>query len=392
MTQPESDGPRDVRRYRRALEGLLGVPATEGNVVEILRNGDEIFPAMLDAIRSAESTVDFATYVYWTGDIAIEFAKAITERAKAGVRVRVLLDAVGAAQMSRELTDTMIEAGAQVEWFRKPTDSRPGELNYRTHRKVLVCDEAVAFTGGVGIAEEWCGDARNPDEWRDTHVRVRGPAVDGLRAAFVGNWAETGHLLFDDADRFPEQPQNGHSVVQVVQSASQVGWTELDTTMSALLCLARERVRIASAYFVPDDRIVELMRTTSQRGVEIEVLVPGEHADKRVVQIAGEEKYEPLLDAGVRIFRFDPTMLHAKVVTVDGTVATIGSANFDQRSMGINEEANIVVFDESTTAILDHHFDEDLERSTEVDPETWEKRGLLQRAKEKVTDLFDEQL
>ena len=388
----DSDTTRDVRRYRRALEGLLGIPATEGNVVEILRNGDEIFPAMIDAIRTAESTVDFATYVYWTGDIAIEFAEALSERAGAGVRVRVLLDAIGAAQMSRELIDKMEAAGAHVEWFRKPTNTKTTDLNSRTHRKVLVCDEDVAFTGGVGIAEEWCGDARNPDEWRDTHVRVRGPAVDGLRAAFVGNWAETGHLLFDEHDRFPEQPQNGHSVVQVVQSASQVGWTELDTTMSSLLCLAQERVRITSAYFVPDDRIVELIRETSHRGVKIEVLVPGEHADKRVVQIAGEEKYETLLDAGVDIYRFEPTMIHAKVVTVDGIVSTVGSANFDQRSMGINEEANIVVFDEATTAILDHHFEEDLARSTRVDPDTWEKRGLMQRAKEKVTDLFDEQL
>ena len=381
-----------AQRYRRALEGLLGVPATEGNVVEVLRNGDEIFPAMLDAIRAASATIDFATYVYWKGDIAHEFADALSERARKGVRVRILLDAIGANSMNSELVAQMEEAGCRLEWFRPPPALKVWEANYRTHRKVLICDEEVAFTGGVGIAEEWCGDARNPGEWRDTHVRVRGPAVDGLRAAFVGNWAESGHRMFDHQDRFPEQPQPGHSVVQVVQSASQVGWTELDTLVTALLQLAQERVRITTAYFVPDDRILDLLRDTSARGVEVQVLVPGEHADKRVVQLAGEDKYQPLLDAGVRIFRFDASMLHAKVMTVDGTVATVGSANFDQRSMGINEEANIVVFDPSTVTILDHQFDEDLERSHEIDPERWEQRGPLQRAAEAVTKVIDEQL
>ncbi|MDQ3030384.1 MAG: phospholipase D-like domain-containing protein, partial [Actinomycetota bacterium] len=180
-----------LRRYRRTLEGLVGVPATEGNQVDVLRNGDEIFPAMLQAIREATSTVDITTYVYWTGDIAKHFAKALSDRSRDGVRVRVLLDAVGAHAMSAELGEQMKDAGCHLEWFRPPTTWKVWETNNRTHRKVLICDEEVAFIGGVGIAKEWEGDARNPEEWRDTHLRVRGPAVDGLRAAFVGNWAET---------------------------------------------------------------------------------------------------------------------------------------------------------------------------------------------------------
>jgi cardiolipin synthase A/B len=204
------------QRYRRALEGLLGVPATEGNVVEVLRNGDQIFPAMLDAIRSATQTIDFATYVYWTGDIAREFAGALCDRARAGVRVRILLDAVGAQAMNRDLVADLEDSGAQVEFFRPPTTWKVWETNHRTHRKVLICDEDVAFTGGVGIAEEWTGDAQDPEHWRETHVRVRGPAVDGLRSAFVSNWAETGQELYDERDRFPEQPQGGGVTVQVV--------------------------------------------------------------------------------------------------------------------------------------------------------------------------------
>ncbi|HVM18869.1 MAG TPA: phospholipase D-like domain-containing protein [Egibacteraceae bacterium] len=381
-----------TQRYRRALEGLLGVPATEGNVVEVLRNGDQIFPAMLTAIREAESTVDFATYVYWTGDIAVEFAQALCERAGAGVRVRVLLDAVGAQSMNRDLVAQMEQSGVQFEFFRPPTTWKVWETNHRTHRKVLICDEEVAFTGGVGIAEEWTGDAQDPEHWRETHVRLRGPAVDGLRSAFVSNWAETGRELFDEYDRFPEQPQPGGCTVQVVQSAAQFGWSDLATVMAAMIGLAKDTLRITSAYFVPDERFVAYLTHAAARGVDVQVLMPGEHADKRVVQVAGEANYDELLEAGVRIFRYDRTMLHAKIVTADGVVATVGSGNFDQRSLGINEEANIVVFDRGTTEILDQQFADDLQHATEVHPGDWKNRGPVQRVAEAVTNPISPQL
>jgi cardiolipin synthase len=380
-------------RYRRALEGLLGVPASEGNCVEVLRNGVEIFPAMLDAIEQATETVDLCTYVYWSGDIAVRFADALAARARAGVRVRVLLDWVGAKPMDKALIDRMTAAGCDVEWFRRPGDvDGLADVNHRTHRKVLVCDEDIAFIGGVGIAEEWEGDARDPSEWRDTHVRLRGPAVDGLRASFVSNWAETGRPLFDERDRFPEQPQAGPNVVQVVRCPSVVSWGEMATVLTALLRLARHHVRITSAYFVPDDHMRDLLCEAADRGVTVEVLVPGEHTDKRVVQLAGEKEFQALLDAGVTVWRFQPTMLHAKVLTVDGKVACVGSANFDPRSLGLNEEANLLVFDSDVVALLDRHFAEDLERSERVDPQEWRRRGLVQRASEAVTNLFDKQL
>lgn len=262
------------QRFRRVLEGLLGVPATEGNRIDVLRNGDEIFPAMRAVIDGAEHTVDLTTYVYWTGDVAVRVATALAARARAGVRVRVLLDAVGAHVMDGDLIHVMQGGGCHVEWFRKPTDVKVWDAHNRTHRKVLVCDEDVAFIGGVGIAEEWEGDARDPSEWRDTHFRVRGPAVDGIRAAFVSNWAETGRELFDDHDRFPEQPQGGTSVVQVVQSASQVGWSELCTVVDALLSLSRECVHLTSAYFVPDERMAAALCAAARRGVAVDVLMP----------------------------------------------------------------------------------------------------------------------
>ncbi len=381
-----------VQRHRRVLEGLLGLPATEGNEITVLRNGVEIFPAMLEAIRSARQTVDLLTYVYWTGDVADEFAGALCDRGRAGVRVRVLLDAVGAARMNRELIDKLEEAGCDVRWFRPPTTWKVWELDHRTHRKVLICDEEVAFTGGVGIAEEWEGDARHPGEWRDTHVRVRGPAVDGLRGAFVNDWFETGAPLLDERDRFPEQQQCGDSVVQVVRSPAQVGWSDLGTVYSALITMAQERLRITSAYFVPEQHFVDGLVGAARRGVEVEVLVPGEHVDKRVVQVAGEADYEPLLEAGVRIHRYGPTMLHAKVITVDGIVACLGSGNFDPRSLRRNDEANLIVFDPEVVGVLDRHFDEDVKVSEAVRPGSWQRRSVVQRAAEAATRVLHREL
>lgn len=381
-----------LQRYRRALEVLLGIPATEGNQIDVLRNGVEIFPAMLEAIRAAESTVDLTTYIYWTGDIANEFADALSERARAGVRCRILLDAVGAYAMNRDLADQMQDAGCILEWFRTPKRLRLREVNNRTHRKVLVCDEQVAFIGGVGIAEEWEGDARSPAEWRDTHFRVRGPAVDGLHASFVGNWAETGHPSFDEADRFPEQPKPGKAIVQVVNCPSQIGWSELQTAFDVLFRLAERRLRITSAYFVPDDGLRDRLCEAARRGVEVDVLVPGEHTDKRIVQAAGEADYTPLLEAGVRIWRYQPTMLHAKVITVDDLVACVGSANLDPRSLRQNEEANLVVLDPEFVAVLDRQFADDLAHSEPVDPDCWADRGGVQRLAETATELLDEQL
>ncbi|HEX3623209.1 MAG TPA: phospholipase D-like domain-containing protein [Acidimicrobiales bacterium] len=374
--------------YRRALEGLLGVPATEGNQVDVLRNGERIFPAMFDAIRAATSTIDFLTFVYWHGSVGAEMAALLAERAAGGVRVRVILDAIGAFSMDRGLVDRMVAAGAQVEWFRPVNKARFWEANHRSHRKVLICDEDVAFTGGIGIADEWRGDARGPDEWRDTHFRVRGPAVDGLRAAFVQNWAETGRPLFDPGvDRFPVQAAAGPSPVQVVRGAAQTGWSDVATLVRSLLALARQRVRITTAYFVPDDATCRVLAETARRGVEVDVLLPGPHVDKRFVQLASQSQYAGLLDAGVRLWSYQVSMLHAKVMTVDGQVASVGSANLTSRSLMLDDEVNVVVFDSDVVATLDADFDNDVANAEAVDAAGWPERGLAQRALEAVAGL-----
>jgi cardiolipin synthase A/B len=375
-----------AERVRRTLEGVLGVPATEGNRIDVLRNGDEIFPALFEAVESARHTVDFLTYVYWRGRVGTELAGLLASRARAGVRVRVLLDALGARPIDRCLVEEMKQAGVQVCWFRPPARFRPWEVNHRTHRKVLIVDEAVAFTGGVGISDNWLGDARGPDEWRDTHFRVTGPAVDGLRSAFLDNWAETEPVLFEEGiDRFPQQPQPGNAVVQCVRGASETGWSDVATLYRTLLQLAEREVRITTAYFVPDADLAQRLCDAADRGVAVQVLLPGPHADKRFVQLAGEADYELLLDHGVEIWNFQPSMLHAKVMTVDGIVASVGSANFNARSTSLDDEINVVVIDRDLVAELDADFDRDLERSVEIERGRWRERPLTQRIFEQVS-------
>ncbi|MFF4872954.1 phosphatidylserine/phosphatidylglycerophosphate/cardiolipin synthase family protein [Streptomyces sp. NPDC090109] len=373
-----------IRHLRRRLERLMGVAATEGNELIALRNGDQIFPAMLDAIKAAEHTIDMMTFVYWRGQIARDFAEALAERAAAGVRVRLLLDGFGAMRIEQDLLDRMDEAGVRVAWFRKPLWLSPLKQNHRCHRKALIVDEHTAFTGGVGIAEEWCGDARNPGEWRDTHVKVRGPAVDGIAAAFSQNWAECHDELYDDRDRFTEHEQPGDSVVQVIRGSASIGWQDMQTLIRVMLTSAEQRFRLATAYFAPDTYFVDLLCATARRGVTVEILLPGPYTDQRACRLAGQYHYERLLEAGVTIHQFQPTMMHAKIMTVDGVASLTGSTNFNRRSMSHDEEVMLAVLDEEFTAGLDRDFEEDLRRSTPVDPARWRRRAALQRLGEKA--------
>lgn len=373
------------RRIRRRLERLIGVAATEGNELTVLRNGDEIFPAMLAAVREARHTIDMMTFVYWRGEIAREFAAALAERARAGLRVRLLLDGFGSRLIEQDLLRDMADAGVVVSWFRKPLWISPLKQNHRCHRKVLLVDECVAFTGGVGIAEEWCGDARGPHEWRDTHVRVRGPAVDGVSAAFAQNWAECHAELFDERDRFVEHEAQGGAVVQVVRGSASFGWQDMQTLLRVVLESAEEHVRLATAYFAPDDFFTELLCDTARRGVRVELLLPGAYTDKRVSRVAGRDRYARLLAAGVRVWEYQPTMLHTKIVTVDGVAALVGSSNLNRRSLDHDEEVMLAVLDETFTTTLDRQYTEDVEASERVRTAHWRRRSAGHRALEAAT-------
>lgn len=382
MSEGEAGVNPEQEALRRRLECLVGVHFTEGNAVEVLRNGDQIFPAMLEAIRRARRTVDLMTFIYWQGRPAREFAEALCNRARAGLRVRVLIDALGGWHIEDGVVEAMEGAGVQVHWFRQPWVKSPFKQNHRCHRKVLIVDEEVGFTGGVGIAEEWCGDARDETEWRDTHFRLRGPVVDGLAAAFAQDWAETGVPMYDELDRFPQQPQPGTAVIQVVRGSASIGYDDLKRAWFVLIRSATRSIRLQTAYFTPERALLEELRAAVERGVEVDVMVPGPHWDKRVSRLVGESAYAELAAMGVRIWSFQPTMLHAKVMLMDRTVAFVGSSNVNRRSLDHDEEVALVVLDEATVATLDQHFDEDLARCRLIDTSRWQNRSRVQKALE----------
>lgn len=373
------------------LHSLLGVPATGGNRITVLRNGDEIFAAMLAGIDAATEAVDLVTFIYWAGEVAERFADSLSAAAERGCRVRVLLDAVGARRMSDDLTSGMRDAGVDVRFFRSPEKVLPfwpRDLNHRTHRKVLVCDGRVGFIGGVGIADEWAGDARDETEWRDSHVEVVGPAVAGLQAAFVDNWADRAQDGYDASHELAvDATPAGSSRCMVVAAGAEIGVTPMWRLAMTLVQLAQERIRITSAYFAPDAEIRAALIDAAARGVEVTILLPGPHADKRFVQLAGESDYAELIEGGVDIRSYQRSMLHAKVMTVDHDLATIGSANFDSRSTRHNEECNLIVLDPEIVERFDAHFDDDLELAVELDLSRWEDRSLGQRALERVSAL-----
>lgn len=374
-----------VERLRRTLVSVSGVPTTSGNRIDVLRNGAEIFPSMLATIEEASTSIDFLTFVYWTGSIGTQFADALGRAADRGVRVRVLLDGVGAKPVDRDLVRRMEDRGVDVRWFRPPNPLHPIQANHRTHRKILVCDERVGFTGGVGIADEWMGDGHTDGKWRDTHVRLVGPAVNGLRAAFLDNWVETAPELFDaDVDEFPDPGSPGDVDVQVIMGTAEPGWNSISMTVRAIVELAVERIRITTAYFVPDDDLAARLVAAAERGVDVQLLIPGPGADKRFVQLAGEVRYRELLEAGIEVWNYQPSMLHAKVMTVDGAVGIIGSANFNHRSTSLDDEVDLVVFDERFAAELDADFDADLTRSEAIDLSRWSRRSLPQRFLERA--------
>jgi len=381
-------GDVDVREpsFLRAAESVTGAPVSFGNDAELLINGDEIFPAYLGAIGDAEETVNLLTYAYWRGDIAVEVAETLCEKANAGVECNVILDAVGAAKMDRRLVHKMRDAGVQVCFFRPPKPYAVKRLQHRTHRKLLIVDGTAGFTGGVGIAEEWTGNAEDPEHWRDTHVRVRGPVVRGLQGAFAENWLEcTGDVLAGDRYLpYIEELEDG-GPMQVMRSSATIGDTNAEALVYLALAAAKESIELTSAYFVPRPAFTEALVEAAERGVELRILVPGSHIDKAFVRTAGRAAYDELIAAGIEIYEYRPTMLHAKTLTVDRTWSSVGSVNFDNRSFQLHDEVTLCVQSERFAGLLHDAFERDLESSERIEPDAWAERPVSQRARERVT-------
>ena len=383
----------DSPDFLRAAEALTGAPISYGNEAELLINGDRIFPAFLETIGDAQGSVTVETYVYWRGEIAERVATAIAEKAREGVPCKVILDALGSAQMQRSQIREMREAGAEVLVFRPPKPYAIKRIANRTHRRVLVADGKVGMTGGVGIAAQWMGDADGPDHWRDTHVRVRGPVVRGLQGAFAENWLEgTGEVLAG-AEYLPElEPVDDGGPMQVVRSSAKVGDTNAEALYYLALASARRSIELTAAYFVPRPAFTDALCAAASRGVDVRVVVPGPHIDKSVVRIGGRAAYGQLLEAGVRLFEYQPTMLHAKTLCIDGKWAAVGTINFDNRSFQLHDEVTLCVWDERFTGRLAEAFAEDLECSEEIDADRWASRSLHQRAGEAATTVLRREL
>lgn len=367
---------------RRGVEALCGVPLTDGNAVRVLRNGVEMFPAMLDMIGSATRSVDLASFIWESGPVTEEFTDALSAAARRGARVRVLLDGFGSQHADLRQLRRMRAAGCSVVVHRPLHTWRPSTLNRRMHQRILVCDHAVGFTGGVGIDQAWTGDADRPDRWRDTGVQVRGPAVDGLRGAFTRNWLQTPHDLADGADRFPDPGRPGTAAAQVIASRSGAELNGSALVMAVLLHLAVHRVRISTPYVRLPGRLHDLLAATAARGVQVQILTSGPHTDRPSVQLQSQRQWQRLLDAGVELWLYQPTLFHPKVRTVDGRIATVGTSNLDIRSFTLNSQLDLVVDDTAVTEELDAQFDADLARSSRLRGADWQARGLHRRALE----------
>lgn len=379
-------------QFARELSVLLGPPVVEGNALRVLKNGDEIFPSMLEAIRGARRTITFESYIYWSGDIGREFAEALAERAKAGVKVHVLLDWVGSQKIDEAVIETMTGAGVEVQRYHPVHWYTIGKLNNRTHRKLLVIDGAVGFTGGVGIAPEWTGHAQDPQHWRDTHFRVEGPVVAQMQAVFLDNWVKVSGQVPHGDSYFPSLTEAGPSRAQLF-SSSPTGGSENMALMYLLAITAATRtIDLSAAYFVPDDLTMKALVAALQRGVKIRIIVPGEHVDTEITRSAGRGRWGEPLAAGALIAEYLPTMYHCKVLIVDGLLVSVGSTNFDNRSFRLNDEATLNILDRDFAAEQTRIFEEDLARSKPISFEAWANRPWREKLGDWLAQVLGSQL
>jgi len=382
----------DDAQFTRTMNALLGPPLLNGNRATVLVNGDAIFPAMLDALRKARRTITLEMYIYWSGSVGRQFADVLSERARAGVKVHVLLDGVGSGKIDDSYIDQMKQSGVEVERYNPPHFYTIGRLNNRTHRKLIVIDGMVGFTGGVGIADQWTGDAQDPQHWRDTHFRLEGPAVAQMQAAFMDNWTEvTGNVLHGE-DYFPALQPVGTHLAQIFTSSPGGASDSMQLMYLLSIAAARKSVVLSASYFVPDNVEVKTLVEALKRGVKVKIIVPGPHIDTAIVRRASRARWGELLAAGAEIHEYQPTMFHCKVMVVDDVWTSVGSTNFDNRSFAVNDEANLNVYDREFARLQVRIFEQDLQRSRRITFEEWRNRPFREKLWEHATSLLGSQL
>ena len=370
-------------QFQREMSVLLGPTIIDGNNVTALENGSEIFPAMLEAIRAAQVSITFETYIYWSGSIGKEFSDVLAERARAGVPVNVTIDWLGSVKMEQKQLDEMEKAGVKLHRYRPLRWYNFSRMNNRTHRKLLVVDGKIGFTGGVGIADLWGGDAQDPEHWRDLHFRIEGPVVAQIQAAFNDNWIkQTGDVL-NGATYFPGIAPTAGGMRSQLFLASPAGGSESMHLMYLMaIAASQQTIDLAAAYFVPDKLALDALLEARRRGVRIRIMVPGEHIDSDAVRLRSRALWGDLLAAGVSIQEYTPTMMHTKMLIIDGLMVSVGSTNFDIRSFQLNDEASLNVFDESFASRMTELFEADLLKSTPYTAEMWNTRPWYTRLAE----------
>ena len=377
----------DSAEFRRSLD-VLGTEMVPHNNATLLDNGDASFPAILDAIRGARESINIELFIFNEGEIGAQVARALADKAREGVEVRVLLDDFGSHP--GPLEDLMTQAGVKLRWYKPLRIYSIYKVGKRTHRKILTVDGKIGFTGGFAVDDRWRGDARNPKEWRDLNVKVEGPVVAQLQAIFMEDWVHTTGEVLNGQEQFPPIPAAGTMLVQAIASSRTDSSSKAKLLYYMAIQAARKSIWMENAYFVPDGQIRRGLVNAVARGVDVRVIVPGPHIDIPFVRMASRYHYGELLDGGVKIYEFQPTMLHSKVMVVDSLWTTIGSINIVNRSMKKNAEANVAIYDRGFAAIVEKSILADFERSEVFTRAKWKKRGFLARVGEVFSWLFSE--
>jgi len=379
-------------QFEREMGTLLGPAILPGNQVTALQNGDQIFPAMLKAIRAAQYTINFETYIYWSGRTGEEFAEALIERVRADVKIHLMLDWLGSQKMAPQLVERMQDAGVEIERYHPLHWYSLGKLNNRTHRKVLIVDGRIGFTGGVGIADQWTGHAEDPDHWRDMHFRIEGPVVAQFQAAFLDNWIKTTGRVLNGDTYFPTLTPVAGIKMHMFMSSPAGGSESMRLMYLMAITAAQRSIDIEAAYFIPDALMSRELIRARERGVRIRLLLPDKHIDSETVRIASKRAWGSLLEQGVEIHMYEPTMLHCKMLIFDQYMVSVGSTNFDMRSFELNDEASLNIYDSAFAQRMTEVFEADLKASTSYDFSRWKNRPLSEKMAEVVLIPIKSQL
>ena len=378
----------DAPLFPRYLARLLGHELTSGDAYVVHTNGADAFPAMLDAIRHAQHRIEFETYIYDSGAVGTQFTRALESAARRGVQVRLVFDAIGSDTLTNADRERLERAGCRIGWVNPVLSRSIEEINYRSHRKALVVDNAVAFVGGMGVADQWMRSVDKMPPWRDTQIEIRGPAVADIEAGFDQNWMLTGGVVEPPVAAPAAAP--GHAESIVVWSAPQGGANDMKLLYLLALAAARREVDIESPYLLTDESSQWSIADARRRGVHVRMIVDGDRTDAKVVKYASRAQYERLLEEGVDVAEYQPTMMHAKTMVIDGVLSIVGSANFDNRSLELNDELNVAVFDPALASRLLSDFDRDLAVSKREDLQEWRSRPLYARGRDWVWSFFGE--